>query len=108
MSVNLYDFTVHRIIGKGGFGEVHGCTKADTGKMYALKFLNKKRLKAKRCEYLARDEKNMLSLVSQGVSIFCPMSFPTLTIIYFPLGRLSIHHMHDILLPNGGQTVSHH
>ena len=26
-----------RIIGRGGFGEVYGCRKADTGKMYAMK-----------------------------------------------------------------------
>ena len=35
MSMN--DFSVHRIIGRGGFGEVYGCRKADTGKMYAMK-----------------------------------------------------------------------
>lgn len=68
MSVGLNDFTVHRIIGKGGFGEVYGCKKADTGKMYAMKCLEKKRLKIKKCEHLARDERNMLSLVSRGVS----------------------------------------
>ena len=31
------NFLVHRIIGRGGFGEVYGCRKADTGKMYAMK-----------------------------------------------------------------------
>ena len=30
----MNDFSVHRIIGRGGFGEVYGCRKADTGKMY--------------------------------------------------------------------------
>jgi serine/threonine protein kinase len=29
----MNDFSVHRIIGRGGFGEVYGCRKADTGKM---------------------------------------------------------------------------
>lgn len=33
----MNDFSVHRIIGRGGFGEVYGCRKADTGKMYAMK-----------------------------------------------------------------------
>ena len=31
--------SVHRIIGRGGFGEVYGCRKADTGKMYAMKVI---------------------------------------------------------------------
>ena len=25
------------LLGEGGFGEVYGCRKADTGKMYAMK-----------------------------------------------------------------------
>ncbi|KAK2506026.1 hypothetical protein MC885_021761 [Smutsia gigantea] len=29
----MNDFSVHRIIGRGGFGEVYGCRKADTGKI---------------------------------------------------------------------------
>ena len=33
----MNDFSVHRIIGRGGFGEVYGCRKADTGKMYSFK-----------------------------------------------------------------------
>ena len=32
--LTMNDFSVHRIIGRGGFGEVYGCRKADTGKMY--------------------------------------------------------------------------
>ncbi|KAJ3605785.1 hypothetical protein NHX12_027829, partial [Muraenolepis orangiensis] len=31
--LTMNDFSVHRIIGRGGFGEVYGCRKADTGKI---------------------------------------------------------------------------
>ena len=64
----MNDFSVHRIIGRGGFGEVYGCRKADTGKMYAMKCLDKKRIKMKQGETLALNERIMLSLVSSGVS----------------------------------------
>lgn len=64
----MNDFSVHRIIGRGGFGEVYGCRKADTGKMYAMKCLDKKRIKMKQGETLALNERTMLSLVSTGVS----------------------------------------
>ena len=37
--LSMSDFSVHRIIGRGGFGEVFGCRKVDTGKMYAMKCL---------------------------------------------------------------------
>lgn len=33
LQFTMNDFSVHRIIGRGGFGEVYGCRKADTGKM---------------------------------------------------------------------------
>uniref|UniRef100_A0A803YGP5 G protein-coupled receptor kinase n=1 Tax=Meleagris gallopavo TaxID=9103 RepID=A0A803YGP5_MELGA len=73
--LTMNDFSVHRIIGRGGFGEVYGCRKADTGKMYAMKCLDKKRIKMKQGETLALNERIMLSLVSTGVSIIIPFYF---------------------------------
>ncbi|KAM3715888.1 G protein-coupled receptor kinase [Dirofilaria immitis] len=70
MQLTVNDFSVHRIIGRGGFGEVYGCRKADTGKMYAMKCLDKKRIKMKQGEMLALNERIMLSLVSTGED--CP------------------------------------
>ncbi|PAA68489.1 hypothetical protein BOX15_Mlig016681g1 [Macrostomum lignano] len=70
INLTMNDFSVHRIIGRGGFGEVYGCRKADTGKMYAMKCLDKKRIKLKGGETLALNERIMLSLVSTGDS--CP------------------------------------
>lgn len=69
LQLTMNDFSVHRIIGRGGFGEVYGCRKADTGKMYAMKCLDKKRIKMKQGETLALNERIMLSLVSTGVSL---------------------------------------
>ncbi|VBB32427.1 unnamed protein product [Acanthocheilonema viteae] len=70
MQLSVNDFSIHRIIGRGGFGEVYGCRKADTGKMYAMKCLDKKRIKMKQGETLALNERIMLSLVSTGED--CP------------------------------------
>ena len=33
VKISLQDFSIHRIIGRGGFGEVYGCRKDDSGKM---------------------------------------------------------------------------
>lgn len=40
--VGLADFELLRVIGKGSFGKVFQVTKKDTGKVYALKVLQKK------------------------------------------------------------------
>ncbi|KAG8036227.1 hypothetical protein G9C98_004807 [Cotesia typhae] len=74
IQLTMNDFSVHRIIGRGGFGEVYGCRKADTGKMYAMKCLDKKRIKMKQGETLALNERLMLSLVSTGqkFQVDCP------------------------------------
>ncbi|KAJ8312859.1 hypothetical protein KUTeg_010232 [Tegillarca granosa] len=37
IQLTMNDFSVHRIIGRGGFGEVYGCRKADTGKIKSSK-----------------------------------------------------------------------
>lgn len=41
-------FLDFRVLGKGGFGEVFACQMRATGKMYACKKLNKKRLKKRK------------------------------------------------------------
>eukprot|EP00051_Salpingoeca_urceolata_P013100 m.163707 g.163707 ORF g.163707 m.163707 type:complete len:727 (+) comp17696_c6_seq1:553-2733(+) len=61
MQVSERDFDVHRILGRGGFGEVYGCRKHDTGAMFAMKKLEKKRLKLKHQESTAVHERNVLS-----------------------------------------------
>lgn len=61
MIVNDRDFDVHRILGRGGFGEVFGCRKFDTGALFAMKKLDKKRLKLKEQESTAVHERNVLS-----------------------------------------------
>ena len=110
----MNDFSVHRIIGRGGFGEVYGCRKADTGKMYAMKCLDKKRIKMKQGETLALNERTMLSLVSTGVSYsnsfieqIPHLPFPFLMCVSFeylfqlpPIyaGGLSFHCVHDICI----------
>ncbi|XP_008053967.2 G protein-coupled receptor kinase 4 [Carlito syrichta] len=53
-------FRHYRVLGKGGFGEVYACQVRATGKMYACKKLEKKRIKRRQGEALALNEKNLL------------------------------------------------
>ncbi|XP_006985629.1 G protein-coupled receptor kinase 4 isoform X1 [Peromyscus maniculatus bairdii] len=53
-------FRHYRVLGKGGFGEVCACQVRATGKMYACKKLEKKRIKKRKGETLAMNEKRIL------------------------------------------------
>ncbi|XP_063972850.1 G protein-coupled receptor kinase 1 [Diachasmimorpha longicaudata] len=105
IQLTMNDFSVHRIIGRGGFGEVYGCRKADTGKMYAMKCLDKKRIKMKQGETLALNERIMLSLVSTGFD--CPFivcmtyAFHTPDKLCFILDLMNGGDLHYHLSQNG-------
>lgn len=102
----MNDFSVHRIIGRGGFGEVYGCRKADTGKMYAMKCLDKKRIKMKQGETLALNERIMLSLVSTGQ--VKPFTFIRRQKYFIKISiGLSVHRVHDVRFPHAGQALLH-
>ncbi|XP_038177310.1 G protein-coupled receptor kinase 4 isoform X2 [Arvicola amphibius] len=53
-------FRHYRVLGKGGFGEVCACQVRATGKMYACKKLEKKRIKKRKSETMALNEKRIL------------------------------------------------
>ncbi|XP_043940242.1 G protein-coupled receptor kinase 5-like isoform X2 [Protopterus annectens] len=56
-------FRQYRVLGKGGFGEVCACQVRATGKMYACKKLEKKRIKKRKGEAMALNEKQILEKV---------------------------------------------
>lgn len=64
MPITKHSFRQYRVLGKGGFGLVYACQCKATGKMYALKKLEKKRVKKRKGEKLALNEKQILEKVN--------------------------------------------
>ena len=62
--VTAKTFRMYRVLGKGGFGEVCACQVRATGKMYACKKLEKKRIKKRNGESMVMTEKNILQKVN--------------------------------------------
>lgn len=62
--VTAKTFRMYRVLGKGGFGEVCACQVRATGKMYACKKLEKKRIKKRRGETMVLIEKQILQKVN--------------------------------------------
>ncbi|XP_008300817.1 rhodopsin kinase GRK1b [Stegastes partitus] len=72
-------FMDFRVLGKGGFGEVYACQAKATGKMYANKKLEKKRLKKRKGYDGAIVEKRILAKVHSRFIVTLAYAFQTKT-----------------------------
>ncbi|XP_047462217.1 rhodopsin kinase GRK1b [Mugil cephalus] len=72
-------FMDFRVLGKGGFGEVYACQAKATGKMYANKKLEKKRLKKRKGYEGAIVEKRILAKVHSRFIVTLSYAFQTKT-----------------------------
>ncbi|XP_028291619.1 rhodopsin kinase GRK1 isoform X2 [Gouania willdenowi] len=68
-----------RVLGKGGFGEVFACQMRATGKLYACKKLNKKRLKKRKGYEGAMVEKRILARVHSRFIVSLSYAFQSKT-----------------------------
>ncbi|XP_055988783.1 G protein-coupled receptor kinase 4 isoform X4 [Sorex fumeus] len=70
-------FRYYRILGKGGFGEVCACQVRATGKLYACKKLEKKRIKQRNGEAMALNEKRLLEKVHSRFVVSLAYTYET-------------------------------
>ncbi|XP_063475768.1 G protein-coupled receptor kinase 4 isoform X13 [Symphalangus syndactylus] len=70
-------FRHYRVLGKGGFGEVCACQVRATGKMYACKKLQKKRIKKRKGEAMTLNEKRILEKVQSRFVVSLAYAYET-------------------------------
>lgn len=75
--VDKHTFRLYRILGKGGFGEVCACQVRASGKMYALKKLEKKRVKKRHAESLTLNEKQILQRINSPFVVSLAYAYET-------------------------------
>jgi beta-adrenergic-receptor kinase len=90
------DFTVLRVLGRGGFGMVNGCIKRTSASLYAMKVMNKKMIKKKHAEKLCLAERKILAMISCPFVVCLKYSFQTPEELFLVLdlrtgGDLSFH-----------------
>eukprot|EP00545_Synedropsis_sp_CCMP1620_P011316 CAMPEP_0119004162 /NCGR_PEP_ID=MMETSP1176-20130426/987_1 /TAXON_ID=265551 /ORGANISM="Synedropsis recta cf, Strain CCMP1620" /LENGTH=684 /DNA_ID=CAMNT_0006955841 /DNA_START=247 /DNA_END=2301 /DNA_ORIENTATION=+ len=73
--VSPEDFFVMRVLGRGGFGLVTACKKGTSGKLYAMKVMNKRRIKMKKSEQLTLNERAALAAVESPFVVNLKYSF---------------------------------
>ncbi|XP_009882653.1 PREDICTED: G protein-coupled receptor kinase 6-like, partial [Charadrius vociferus] len=82
-SVTKDTFRQYRILGKGGFGEVCACQVRATGKMYACKKLEKKRIKKRKGEAMALNEKQILEKVNSRFVVSLAYAYETKGVVFY-------------------------
>ncbi|VDD96224.1 unnamed protein product [Enterobius vermicularis] len=75
--VDKRTFRLYRVLGKGGFGEVCACQVRSSGKMYALKKLEKKRVKKRHAETLSLNEKQILQKINSPFVVSLAYAYET-------------------------------
>ncbi|KAL1492087.1 hypothetical protein ABEB36_012581 [Hypothenemus hampei] len=70
-------FRMYRVLGKGGFGEVCACQVRATGKMYACKKLEKKRIKKRKGEAMVLIEKQILEKINSRFVVNLTYAYET-------------------------------
>ncbi|XP_034936978.1 G protein-coupled receptor kinase 5 [Chelonus insularis] len=70
-------FRMYRVLGKGGFGEVCACQVRATGKMYACKKLEKKRIKKRKGESMVLIEKKFLQRINSRFVVSLAYAYET-------------------------------
>ncbi|CAK4131196.1 unnamed protein product [Aphanomyces euteiches] len=90
------DFSLLRVLGRGGFGMVNGAIKRNTGKLYAMKAMNKRIIKKKHAEKLCLAERAILTMLSSPFVVCLKYAFQTKEDLFLVLdlrtgGDLSFH-----------------
>lgn len=75
--VTYKTFRMYRVLGKGGFGEVCACQVRATGKMYACKKLEKKRIKKRKGEAMVLREKQILQKINSKFVVSLAYAYET-------------------------------
>ena len=94
--VGLEDFELLKVVGKGSFGKVIQVVKKDTGKIYAMKVLNKKTIIERNEAEHTKSEKAILQKLAHPFLVNLNYAFQTPDKLYFVMDFV-----------NGGELFFH-
>jgi RAC serine/threonine-protein kinase len=94
--IGIADFDLLKVVGKGSFGKVLQVRKKDSGKIYAMKVLNKQNILDNHELEHTRTEKNILQRLAHPFLVNLNYSFQTSDKLYFVMDFI-----------NGGELFFH-
>ena len=98
--IGIESFHFMRMLGRGAFGSVNACKKKDTGKLYAMKQIDKRRVQATDSIHSLIAERDFLSLMDSRFVTSLKYAFMDQDKLYFIMdlmtgGDLKYHLNHD-------------
>lgn len=63
-AINIHDFKIEKVIGRGSFGKVFMTTKKDTKQLYAMKVLKKEAISARNQQVHTKAERDIMMLIN--------------------------------------------
>ena len=76
------DFALFRVLGRGAFGTVYMCKRTQSGKIFAVKIMNKKRVKMKNSVNSAIKERNLMICIDSPYVVCLRFAFTTQQDLY--------------------------
>lgn len=95
-AVNLNDFNIEKVLGKGAFGKVFLVTKRDTGQVYAMKSLRKDMIEQRNQKVHTKTEREILGEVNCPFIVQLRFAFQTPDKLYMVMDFV-----------NGGELFFH-
>ncbi|KAG5175645.1 kinase-like domain-containing protein [Tribonema minus] len=83
------DFILFRVLGRGGFGAVNGCKRSTTGKLYAMKVMSRRHIKAKKSESMCWNERRILERVASAFVVSLKYAFTSETDLFLILDLMT-------------------
>lgn len=87
--VGLDDFTILRVLGRGGFGTVYAARRISSGRLYALKAISKKRVRFKKAVSMTMLERHTLALVKSNFVCSLAYAFQDRAHLYLVISLMS-------------------
>ncbi|CAM9523099.1 unnamed protein product [Discosporangium mesarthrocarpum] len=99
--VSENDFILFRVLGRGGFGAVNGCKRGASGKLFAMKVMNKRRIKIRQSEDLCWNERRILQAIHSPFVVSLKYAFESKQDLFLILdlmtgGDLGFHLQHSV------------
>eukprot|EP00345_Euplotes_harpa_P001127 CAMPEP_0168321656 /NCGR_PEP_ID=MMETSP0213-20121227/2413_1 /TAXON_ID=151035 /ORGANISM="Euplotes harpa, Strain FSP1.4" /LENGTH=120 /DNA_ID=CAMNT_0008323373 /DNA_START=164 /DNA_END=526 /DNA_ORIENTATION=- len=99
--VNIKSFKIEKLIGRGSYAKVFLVSKKDSGELFAMKVLNKSKMKGEKDVKRCFNEKEIIQNIDHPFIVKLYYTFQSPTKAYFILDLLNGGDLFTLIIKNG-------